>query len=552
MRRFLQNGSLLLLRRQTDILSAAAVIMVTYALSHLIGLFKTRLLISYFFGHTAHLLDVYYAAFVIPDTVFQLLVVGSLSAAFIPVFSRYLIRQESQAWEIAASVLNLVLLVFTLIAILVFIFSGPLSRLIAPGFGSDQILTLSHLMRLMLVAQLFFCISGFLTATIQSHQRFLLPALAPIIYNLGIIFGTVFLSSPLGIYGPALGTVIGAILHMTIQIPLALRLGFQPRFTLSLSHAGVREIMRLMPPRALALGVDQIEQLITVILASLLAAGSLSVFNVARLLYVIPSSLFGVAIGQAAFPTLSRQSTAADTHRFNRTLIDSLLQITFLALPLSILFIVLRIPIVRLVFGAKSFPWTATLLTGKVLAILSLSAAFAAIHQLLSRAFYALHDTRTPLFTGLAAAVFHTFTAVLAVGVFGWGITGLAAVLSAVTISESILLFFIITRRLHLEIHNSLLPLSKMIIAAAITGISLWLPMRLLDQFVFDTTRTLPLLALTAITSLIGLVTYFYLSFFFHVEELKTFSLLLARLGRWRKYLTPPRTAEPLISSDQP
>jgi putative peptidoglycan lipid II flippase len=548
MRELLKNGTNLLFRRQTNILSAAFVIMATYGLSHLIGLFKTRLLISYFFGSKAQLLDVYYAAFVIPDTIFQLLVIGSLSAAFIPVFTRLLSKHEEEAWRVARVSFNLVLLVFLAISALIFLLAHPLSLLIAPGFNPAQITIMASLLRVMLFAQLFFCVSGFLTGIIQSHQRFLIPALAPVVYNLGIIAGTVLLSPTLGIYGPAVGVVIGAVLHMVIQLPIAIKLGFRFTTRLDLHHPGVREIIHLMPPRALALGIDQIEQFVAVILASLLASGSLSLLNVARLLYALPSSLFGVTIGQAALPVLSRQAAESDIKVFRQTIVSSILQIAFLSLPVSVLFIVLRIPIVRLVFGARSFPWEATLLTGKTLAILAVSATFSAIMQLVIRGFYALQDTRTPLTVGLFAAVFDTIFSVVAVKIFGWKLLGLAVAISITTIFESLVLLFLLSRKIKVHLTEDVRvakPLVKMLFTSFITGVSLWAPMRLLDKFVFDTTRTIPLIGLTIVTSVIGLGVYLFLSYIFRVEELYSFVALSKRISQWRQLLSSQ--TEPLI-----
>ncbi|TSC85735.1 MAG: hypothetical protein G01um101416_806 [Microgenomates group bacterium Gr01-1014_16] len=542
----------LFLRKQNNILSAAAVLIITYGISHLIGLLKTRLLISYFFGSSASLLDVYYAAFVIPDTVFQLLIIGSLSAAFIPVFTRLLVRQEEKAWRVASISLNLITLAFLIISVLIFIFAQPLSRLIAPGFSPAQISIMTSLLRVMLTAQLFFTVSGFLTGMIQSHQRFLVPALAPIAYNLGIIIGIIFLSPSLGILGPALGVVLGAFLHMIIQIPVAVKLGFRFTFDLDITQPAVREIIRLLPPRALALGIDQIEQFIAVFLTSLLVPGSLSLLNVSRLLYAIPASLFGVTIGQAALPTLSHQSSNNDMRQFRVTLAGSFLQIAFLALPISVLLIILRIPIVRLVFGSPSFPWSATLTTGKVLAILAASATFAAIIQLVVRGFYALHDTRTPLTVGFFSAVFNVVLSVALVRYFHLGILGIAIAISATAIAESLVLSFLLERRLGSpKPLESLLfkSLAKMIFISFITGICLWLPMRLLDQFVFDTTRTLPLIALTTITSLIGLSVYLFLSYLFKIEQLASFLDLSKRVLSWRKLLSSPPeiSSEPVI-----
>lgn len=554
MRDVFKNSTQLLFRKQTTILSAAFVIMATYGLSHLVGLFKSRLLISHFFGTAAANLDVYYAALVIPDTIFQLLVIGALSAAFIPTFTKYLSENESAAWKMAASTINLVLLVFAIICTGVFLLASPLSRLIAPGFTPDQIQTMANLLRIMLGAQLFFSISGFLTGIIQSHQRFLIPALAPVAYNLGIIGGILFLSPIWGIYGPAAGMVVGAVLHMLVQLPLAIKLGFRFLPTLDTKLPGVREVARLMPPRALALGIDQIEQFVAVTLASLLTAGSLSLLNVARLLYTIPTLMFGSTIGQAALPTLSKISASKDQDLFRQTLSNAFHQVAFLALPVSILLIVLRIPIIRITFGAKTFPWPATLLAGKTLGVLAVSASFYAVMQLIIRGFYALHDTKTPLYVGLAAAVFDAALSIVSVWVLGWGIVGIAFALTTTAILETGALAVFLYSKVNTSgyLKSVLVPLVKMVGISFVTGIGLWLPMRLLDQFIFDTTRTLPLIALTATTSIIGMSIYLGLSYLFKVEQLQTFVALAKRLRQWRQIISPPPT-EPIIvpASDQ-
>jgi putative peptidoglycan lipid II flippase len=450
---------------------------------------------------------------------------------------------------VAAASLNLILVVFLITSALIFIFAFPLSRLIAPGFPLEQLTTMSLLLRVMLLAQIFFCISGFLTGVIQSHQRFLIPALAPVVYNLGIILGTVFLSGKLGIFGPAVGVVGGALLHMLIQLPLAFSLGFRFIPVFDLQHPGVRDVIRLMPPRVLALGIDQVELFISVIISSILVPGTLTLLNVARLLYALPASLFGVTIGQAALPTLSQLSLEPDRKRFSDIIVDSLLQITFFSLPLSVMFIVLRIPVVRIVFGAGSFPWTATLLTAKTLAILTLSAVASAIIQLLIRSFYALHDTKTPLFVGFAAASFNTVASFLAAKTFNFGLLGLAAAISATAIIECLILTLLLYRRVNWEKATSqklVRSLAKLIFTGLITGISLWLPMRLLDQYVFDTTRTLPLVALTITTLIIGFSSYFVFSYLFKVEQLASFLSLTRRLKGFKDILLP-RPKEALI-----
>lgn len=552
MREFLSNGRNLLFRRQTNILSAAFVIMATYGISHLVGLLKTRLLISYFFGSAARQLDVYYAAFVVPDTVFQLLIVGALSAAFIPTFSKFLNRNAKDAWYMTAVSMNLIIGTLIVISATIFAFASPICHLIAPGFNREQLGLMVSLLRIMLGAQVLFGISGFLTSIIQTHHRFLVPALAPVVYNLGIILGIVFLSPRFGIFGPAIGVVIGAALHMLIQLPLAFKLGFQIVPRLDFKHPGVREVTKLMPPRVLALSTDQVEQFVAVTLASLLMPGTLSLLNAARLLYSIPASLIGATIGQAAFPSLSQSASITDLVKFKSILANSLLQILFIALPISTLFIILRVPIVRIIFGARTFPWEATLLTGQTLAVLAVSASFYAIMQLVVRGFYALHDTRTPLFIGILAAGFNIVLSIAAVYLLKWNLVGIALGISLTSILETLVLLILLYKKLGTlgEFLLVLKPILKMLTISLVTGIGLWLPMRFLDQFVFDTTRTLPLLALSVSTAVIGIGVYVLLSRLFKVEQLQDFIALFKRLGQWRQILAATPEAAVVESPD--
>ena len=542
------------LRKQTTILSGAFVIMVTYALSHVMGLLKTRLIISHFFFQAGSL-DVYYASLTIPDTIFQLLVIGALSAAFIPTFTKNLNRDESAAWKMASSTMNLVSLALIGICAVVAVFASPISHLLAPGFSANQIVLMSNLTRIMLLSQIFFSISGFLTAIIQSHQRFLISALAPVVYNLGIILGVLLFSSSLGIYAPAAGMLIGAVLHMAIQIPVAYKLGFRFQALLDVNLPGVKEVLRLMPARVMTLGVDQIEQLVAVLLTSLLAAGSLTLLNVARLLYSIPALLFGSTIGQAALPTLSHISAKDERAQFGQTLASSLFQVIYMAIPISVFFIVLRVPIVRLAFGAKTFPWEATLLTGETLAILALSSVFYAAMQLLIRAFYALSDTRTPFWIGLLAALFDSGLAIILSKWANLGIVGIAVAVSATAILESFVLTLLILEKLDqtFAVRNFFGRLLQLGSIGILTGFCLWAPMRLLDKFIFDTTRTLPLLILTLITSVIGMGVYILLSYVFQVPELALIGRTFRKLATWRQLLksNPPEEATIVPAPDQ-
>lgn len=534
---FIKNSKLLILRRQTNILSAAFVIMVAYATSGLLGLLRNRLLAANFFGGREAQLDAYFAAFVIPDTLFQLLITGALSAAFIPVFSKFLKKGTNQASELASAAMNVITTVFLFFILLAFIFSPQLSKLIAPSLEANSLILLSQLLRIFLSAQIFFALSGFLTGIIQSHQRFLIPALAPIIYNLGIIAGIVFLSESYGIFGPAFGVVVGAALHFLLQIPLARKLGFKYNFNFNFRHPGVHMIRKLMPPRSLTLAVGQAERFIAVFIATSLAAGSFTIFNFARQLYLLPITLFGTTIGQASFPTLSEEVASDKQMEFRQTIRSSILQVLYFSLPAAVIILILRLPVVRIAFGARNFPWQATLLTSKTVAFLALAIPSLSVNSVLTRAFYALHDTKTPLFIAVISAILTTALSVLLAKGLGFGIIGLAIALAITHFIQTLTLFLTLNRKAAFISLDLLFSIAKISVVTIATGVFLWAPMRIIDHFILDTTRTANLLILTASVLAIGMVVYLNLSAILKIEQLTEVIALGRRIGNWKKVL---------------
>lgn len=521
-------------QKSGSILSAAGIIAASYFGSALLGLIRNHLLAARFFSGFEGELDVYFAAFVIPDTIFQLLVAGAISAAFIPIYQEYFSDSEDKANHMANAALTSVTLILTLVSILVALFARPLAGLLAQ-YSDPKLDLLANLIRIMSLAQILFTISSFLTGVLQSQRRFLIPAIAPIMYNLGTILGVLFFSSTYGIYSAAYGVLFGALFHTLIQLPAAFQINFYPRFVFEPKNKGVLNMLKLMPPRTLALGLDQFEKAVAVNFTSVLAAGSLSIFNFARQLYILPISLFGVSLSQAAFPALSQEASYENKDKFKATLSKSILQIFFFALPASILILVLRIPLVRLAFGAKSFPWDATLLTGRALAVLAISIAPQAVVQTLTRALHALKDTKTPLITGIITMILFTVPAYFLTRVMNLNVVGVTLAISISNSLDFILLYQVIRHRVGpLGISYRIL---KMIAVSAISGLALWLPFRLLDQLVFDTTRTLPLIILTSIVSGIGFVVYLFFCWLFKVEELSEVIQIVKKLGNWRKVL---------------
>jgi putative peptidoglycan lipid II flippase len=545
-KRLLNNGRSLILKENTSILSAATIIMGASLASALLGLIRTRLLITYFYNDTA-ILDVFWAAFRLPDMVFQIIIVGALSSAFIPVFSKYL-GNNGQSNRLASSMINAVMITMLLLTILLIIYARPLSGLIAGGFDDAQLDLMANITRIMAAAQLFFGFSSFLTGIIQSHQRFLIPALSPILYNLGIIIGIVALGPTLGIYGPALGVVLGAILHLIAQLPLAYKLGFRYTPTITPNTPAVQEMIRLMGPRVLTLSLTQIEATIIVTFSSWLNTGAVTLMAIAQQLSAMPVRLIGVPIGQASLPFFAKNATSREKNELSTMVNHTILEMLYLALPLSAIVLVLRIPLVRLAYGADSFPWAETVLTGKLVAILALSIAARSLTHVLVRVFYALHNTSVPLVANLISTIINVSISYYFLFVAKAGILGMAFAITVASILETIVLTAVLYSFAKFSLQSLLFPLGKILLSTVITGFALWIPLRVLDRMVFDTTRTVPLIMLTLSVGLIGIGVYLTLSYILKIRELSVFIALIEKIGNWHKALS--QSKETLDSDD--
>lgn len=526
----------LLSSRQSTILTGAAIIMIPLIFSKILGLVKDRLLVHTF---PPSEVGIYLAAFRIPDLVFQLLIFGALSVAFIPVFTDELEqRGKEEAFELARSILNLALLLLAIATVVIYIFIGPLTSLVVPGFTPAEQAQVADLTKIILIGQLVLAVGALLSGILQSFQRFIIPALTGIFYNLGIILGIILLAKPYGIYGVAYGVILGAILHVLIQIPMAFSFGFRLTLPKNIFHPGSKEIVRLMSVRTLGLAAEQVNETVGVVLASFISTASLTYLTFATRLELVPVSLFGATIAQAALPILSAEKAKGKLEEFKVTTLTTLHQILFLALPATAILIVMRIPSVRLVFGASQFDWTATVLTGQTLAYMAIGLSCQAISLLLVRAFYALKDTKTPVIisfiTVLVNVVLSTyFTLVLHFDV--WAL-GLAFAVSMIV--SAVLLFFGLHRKIGgFDLNLAFKPLGKMLIATIVMGVALYIPIKLLDQVIFDTTRTINLLALTGIASAFAISVYILLVWFMRVRELNTYIELIRKVGSFQNLM---------------
>ncbi len=508
--------------------------------SRVLGLVRDRMLNARF---SPDELGVYFAAFRLPNLIFELLVMGALTSAFIPIFTKYITQKnEKEGFGMAAALINLSIIALTVLSIPIFIWAESISRFLAPGFDSVQIANMASFTRIMVLSQVLpLLIGNFFTGILQSYNLFLVPALAPVVYNVGIIIGIIFLSAPFGLYGPVIGVGIGALLFMLIQIPLVFSVGYRHKLDFNIRHSGVREVLRLIAPRTIGLAVSQIDSTVDLMLSSLLGASMVTVFNFAQQLQQLPVGLFGVTVAQAALPTLSAATAKEDIGEFKKAIISGIHQILFFVLPASAMFIVLRIPVVRLVFGASRFTWEATVLTGMTLSMFAISIFAQSIVNILARGFYALYDTKTPVTVGVVSILMNTTASIIFIKVLGWPVWSLGLSTSIASIINATALFFLLNRRVGGFAKGELyLPAIKMFIASVIAGVVVFFPLKLFDQLVFDTTRTFGLLMLTGLAGGAGLLTYVGLAWVFDVSELKSFLALVSRVRKPKAVLLQP------------
>lgn len=535
---FIKKSLDLITKRQTNILAAAYVIMATVVLSQLLGIIRYRILVSIF--GPSNLLGSYYYASDLPDTIFQLTIASALSSAFIPVFSDYLARgKEQEGHKMASTLLCLGIGVFFILSVILFIFAPFFLQIFNLGnnFSQANMDTMANMMRIIIFGQLIFTVAMFYTALLQSYNHFFLPGLSAALYNLGIIVGVLVLSPFIGIYSAPVGVVLGALIFLLAQLPLLKKIHFT--FSPSLAYIkseGVIKVGKLMWPRTISIIIFQLGTLaISAYISYLSDPGRMKLlFEYAKTLAFAPVALFGQTIAQAAFPVLSRMKNNPDS--FKSTFITTFNQMLYLILPISALILILRIPIVRLIYGADSMDWPATLLTGKLVAILSLSIFAQALVTLILRGFYALHNTKIPLIVGAIATFIMILLVNVSVTIYHFGIESIALSYTIGAIIQFIILLILLDRKVGgFNKVREIVPLLKFLISTFFTAIALYIPIKLLDKLVIDTTHTIGLIIITGISTLAGLFLYLFLTWFFDVKEAKTYILAIQKFGNWKE-----------------
>jgi putative peptidoglycan lipid II flippase len=532
------------MKPQNTILSAAFILATASAANAVLGFVKGRLLAQYFGVSTN--LAIFYTADRIPSLIYSVLVVGAISTVFIPIFTDFLKKDKEKAFETASSIMNASFLFFLLVGSIVFIFAPQTFWLISLGkFSETEVALGANLMRIMLGAQLILLAGSLLTSVLQSFKYFLIPAVAPILYNSGIILGIILLTTRIGIYSPTVGTIIGAVLFLLIQIPITKKAGFAFSFSLNFKDRGLRQMLNLVPPRLLSVFLTNTIGTINNSLAILISNASVVHLKFALQLETFPVTLFGLSIASASLPTLSTQTDEGHREKFKQTFLTSLHQTMFLVLPISVILLVLRIPVVRIVYGVSNFPWEATLKTAYALAFFGLSVFSQSANYLFTRAFYAFKDTKTPVIISICTAFLNVLLSVFLVTKLGLGVWAVALVFSFTSMLDSIFLLTFLSRKLGgFDPERLFVPFIKIAYAAMIMGVMLYLPLKLLDEVVFDTTRTINLLILTGIATLVGSSAYLVLTKLLRVEEIELFYKLIRKLNITKQKDLPVRTED--------
>ena len=473
------------INQRLNVKLAATILAGSTLLSSLLGFFRDRLLNSAYMpsengalaGYPVGL-DAYTAAFMVPDFMFAVLVSGALSVTFIPVFNERWVKGNKQsAWQISSSMINFMALITMAASVLIIIFADPLMKyLIAPGLSESGHALAVSMMQVIAVNPFIFAVAAVIASIQQAVGRFMFCALAPMLYNVGIIIGTVWFTGGVnlfgwqifdgGIMGVALGVVLGSFLQLIVSAVGLAGLGFDYNFKIYWRNKGFRKVLSLLPARSVDQGMDYVVSLVEVNLASRLADGTVRAYQQALTLHMMPINLIGVAISNAAFPQLTEHLGEGRNDLFQKDL-RSLLRIIFwMALPVSVVIFFTRGYVVHFIRNGGN-----QLIAG-ILGCLVVAILFRTIYHMAARAFYARQDTKTPLYISIFSITLNIILAIVLSMVLKMGAYGLAWAQSTVAVLEVVVLLAVMNRQMPKLFDMTFVrAIFKMIIAGTITGV---------------------------------------------------------------------------------
>lgn len=532
MDQFLNNTKKLIFHRQKDILSSAIILAGMIIISRIFGFMRYRTLATYF---TKEELDIFFASFRIPDFVFEVLITGALSSAFIPIFIKYK-KNEKSFFTNISSIINLLIGTLFFIIIILFFTAPFIIPLITPGFNPEvmqQVITLSQIL---LLTQLPLLVLGnILSGVAQASKIFVITAIAPVLYNIGIIIGTILFSSQFWIYGPIIGVIAGSILFFLTQIPILSITQFN-YIPLVLNRDALKEFTHLFIPRLISVMTAQIDVTIDLTLSTLLGSGSYTIFFFSQSLQLLPVSVVGMAFGQASLPYLTELFKENKIVEVKKIIVDSVLQLFYISVPFSIFLMFARTPVVRLVFGGPKFDWVGTNLTALTMSMFAISIPAHTIFYFLTRAFYATHDTKTPLYINLTAIAINTTLSILSILVFHLPVWSLAIAFSTSMIFNTVLhLIFLYKKCNGFDAGKLIKNTAKIYFVTLLSATISYILLRGLDTFVLNTTRTIHVFWLVGATFSVFTGLYLFFSWFFNIEEIYVLTKLFIKIDALKR-----------------
>ena len=531
MRKFKFKSVVALANMRLSVKSAAIVLASSTLISALLGLFRDRLLNSYYLGTYPTGIDAYTAAFTIPDFMFFILTSGALAVSFIPVFNQRLATgNKKSAWELSSSLLNLLAILTLITSVLIMIFADPLIRyIVSPGLDESGMILAINMTRVIAINPFLFSIATVITSIQQAVGRFIFYAFAPAIYNIGIMIGITWFTGGInifgvqlfegGIMGVALGVILGAVLQLIVSLIGLFGLGMDYNFKISWKNQGFRSILRLLPARSLDQGIDYINGIVNTNLSSRMGAGAVRSFNQASSLHQMPINLIGVAISTAFFPKLTEELGSGDDSEFYQTFRQALRTIVWISLPIAVIAFFTRGYVVSFISNIGNNDSNGTI--ASILGTLCLAVFARSVFHIASRGFYAFQDTKTPFVVSIFAI---GLTIVLSVWFFvmGWGVDGLGLAQSIGALVEIIVLLYILQKRSN----NQLLDegfwraFARMGIATIVAGMMAFSMTKFIPLMATDNSLVITIPKFLVISALSG-ISYVIASYFLDLKESK-------------------------------
>lgn len=534
MNKLIQQTRKLFLGAQGGMFSSAMILSFMIVISRIFGFIRYRTLAGYF---TKDQLDVFFAAFRIPDLVFELLITGALTSSLIPIYIKYQ-KNETERREVTTSIFNFISVILIVCIIILLPILHIIIPLITPGFQGEKLNEVVLFSRILLLGQLPFLVFGnFFTGIAQARKLFLVTTIPPIIYNVSVIVATLLFAQSNGLYAPIIGINIGAVIFALIQLPVIWDeiAGWRPIFKL---HTGVTDFFKMMGPRLLTILVAQIDATIDLTLTTLLGSGAYTIFYFAQHLQLLPVSVIGMAFGQASLPYLTEMVESKKKEDLAEIISESILNILFLTVPIAIYFIFARTPLVRMFFGGEKFDWDATVQTAFLLSYFAVSIPLHSIYYLLTRCFYALLDSKTPFYSSFIGVASNTLFSVIAIVVLRLPVWSLGISFSLSMLMQVGILFFLLQKKVFFALIPFFLSFFKILIAGIIAAPIPYVLIKLMDNLILDTTRTINIVILLASSVLLYFLLYLFVAWLINVKELSLVARLTFKAKEFQKKIT--------------